>query len=63
MSLTENLLLEFGPDIKSLTIIPGSGGVFDVQVNDKLIFSSFRDGGFPEFEDVKQFVKGELRER
>ncbi len=63
MSLTEKLLLEFGPDIKSLTIIPGSGGIFDVHINNNLFFSSFRDGGFPEFDDVKRFVQDELKER
>ena len=61
MSLTEKLLLEFGPDIRSLTLIPGANGVFDVRVNDTLAFSAFRDEGFPQYDSIKQTVRDELK--
>ncbi len=61
MSLTEKLLLEFGPDIRNLTLIPGANGVFDVRVNDTLAFSTFRDEGFPQYDSIRQSVRDELK--
>lgn len=61
MSLTEKLLLEFGPDIRSLTLVPGANGVFDVRVNDTLAFSAFREEGFPQYDRIRQSVRDKLK--
>ena len=39
MSLADELLREFEHEIQSLEIIPLSGGRFEVNVNDALVFS------------------------
>jgi selenoprotein W-related protein len=33
-------------------LIEGSGGVFDVKVDDKLIYSKFQTGRFPEHDEI-----------
>lgn len=33
-----------------MTIVPGSGGVFDVAVNGKLVYSKQKTGTFPDYE-------------
>ena len=48
MRLTEKLLLEFGPDIKSLTLVPSGGGVFEVFLDGELVHSKARTGEFPD---------------
>ena len=45
-------LLSLGPSIDSITLVPGSGGVFDVFINDELVFSRHREGRFPETSEV-----------
>ena len=42
--VAEELKKEFGSDAN---LIPGSGGVFDVVVDGKLVYSKFMQGRFP----------------
>jgi selenoprotein W-related protein len=37
-------------------LIPGSGGVFDVTVDGKLVFSKQRTGRFPEAGEVEKLI-------
>lgn len=53
MSLAGRLLLELERDIDSLTLVPGSGGVFDVTVDGDLVYSKQKTGRFPEPGEVE----------
>ncbi len=44
MSLVIELLQKFEPEIESVTLVPSSGGRFEVVVNDVLVFSKFQAG-------------------
>lgn len=44
-------------DIASLTLIPEGGGVFEVTVNDQLIYSKKATGQFPNPDDILQKVR------
>jgi selenoprotein W-related protein len=39
------------------TLIPGSGGAFEVTVDDKLVFSKLQTGRFPEPGEIVQQLK------
>jgi selenoprotein W-related protein len=39
------------------TLIPGSGGVFDVTVDGRLVYSKHRTGRFPTSGEVVQIIK------
>jgi selenoprotein W-related protein len=39
-------------------LVPGSNGIFDVLVDQKLVFSKFQTGRFPEPGEVLQELKG-----
>jgi selenoprotein W-related protein len=39
VSLVQDLLAEFEPEIESLTLVPAEGGRFELTVNDQLLFS------------------------
>jgi selenoprotein W-related protein len=58
--LTARLLDEFKPDIQSLTLVPGTGGVFEVSVNGKNIYSKKQTGQFPEPEEIVKAVRARL---
>ena len=48
MSVTQELLTNHQHDIESLTLVTGSKGVFDVEVDGELIYSKTRTGRKPE---------------
>ena len=39
MSLANELLKSFEPDIQGITLVPSDGGKFEVSVNDRLVYS------------------------
>jgi selT/selW/selH-like putative selenoprotein len=50
-------ILELGERIKSLTLIPSSGGAFEIRANDKLIHSKLESGDWPDFYAVVSAIK------
>jgi selenoprotein W-related protein len=56
----DTLLRRFGPEIGLLTGVPGFGGVFDVRVDDQLIWSKDETGEFPEPERIVAEVGSRL---
>ena len=53
--MAEELKKESGSDAK---LIPGSGGIFDVIVDGKMIFSKYKTGHFPGPGEVAGLLKG-----
>ncbi len=51
--LAEQILSLLKTQVKSLEIIPSSGGVFEVSVDGDLIFSKKESGRFPEWEEIR----------
>lgn len=58
--LAQELLTTFEYDLASVTLVPASGGIFSVHLDDKLIFSRQTDGGFAELKDIKQRIRDEI---
>jgi selenoprotein W-related protein len=54
--MAEQLLGHYGKDISGLTLVPGSGGRFEVSVEGKLVFSKLKEGRFPEFAELKRLM-------
>jgi selenoprotein W-related protein len=50
-------ILELGERIKSLTLIPSSGGAFEIRANGKLLHSKLDTGDWPDFDAVVTAVK------
>ncbi|MGJ3284733.1 SelT/SelW/SelH family protein, partial [Klebsiella aerogenes] len=46
--MAQELLHTFSTDIASVTLVPGTGGIFTVSVDEALIWERKRDGGFPD---------------
>jgi selenoprotein W-related protein len=58
--LAQELLTTFESDIQSLTLVPGTGGVFDVRLNGNVIFSRKQASRFPESKELKQLVRDQV---
>ncbi len=60
VALTRSILNEQKNNISELTLIPSSGGVFEVTLNDQLLFSKKELDRFPEKDEVEGIVKDKL---
>jgi selenoprotein W-related protein len=50
-------ILDLGERIKSLTLIPSSGGAFEINANGKLLHSKLQSGDWPDFDKVVKEIK------
>ncbi len=55
--LAQELLSTFGEDIGEVSLVPGTGGIFEIRCGDDLLWERKRDGGFPEAKVLKQRVR------
>lgn len=55
--LAQELLTTFDGDIQSLTLKPGTGGIFDVRLDDVTIFSRKDQGRHADAAELKQLVR------
>ncbi|WP_412175611.1 SelT/SelW/SelH family protein [Albidovulum litorale] len=58
--MAQELLSTFGTDIGSVTLIPGTGGIFEIRVGDELVWERKRDGGFPDVKVLKQMIRDRI---
>jgi selenoprotein W-related protein len=52
--MAQELLATFDGDIESLTLRPGTGGVFDIQLDGAVLWSRKSEGRMPEITELKQ---------
>jgi len=60
--LAANLLKQFEPEIEAITLIPSGGGVYEVKVNDRLLYSKKATGRHANSGEVEQLVQKYIRE-
>ena len=52
--MAQELLTTFEEELGEVALIPGTGGVFNVRVKEKSVWSRERQGRFPEVKELKQ---------
>jgi len=50
-------ILELGERVASLTLIPSSGGAFEIRANGKLLHSKLESGDWPDFDAIVAAIK------
>ena len=55
--MAQELLSTFGSDLGEVALKPGTGGIFEISYEDRLIWERKADGGFPEAKVLKQRVR------
>jgi len=58
--MMQELLVTFEADIERVSLIPGSGGIFEVRLNKELLFSRKQAGRFPESKELKQLIRDRI---
>ena len=55
--LAQELLTTFEADLKMVSLQPGTGGIFEVRLNDHVIFNRKDADRFPESKELKQLIR------
>lgn len=55
--MAQELLSSFGQDLDSVTLVPGTGGVFTIQIDGETVWNRKVDGGFPDARQLKQILR------
>ena len=58
--MAQELLTTFPEEIGEVAMLPGTGGVFEIRVNDELIWSRKEQGRFPDIKELKQLVRDKI---
>lgn len=60
VALTRTLLREHANNLTKVSLIPSSGGVYEVKFNDELIFSKKELDRYPEDNEVEDIIRTKL---
>lgn len=55
--MAQELLSTFNTELGEVALVPGSGGIFEIRVDDTLIWSREQDDGFPDIKVLKARVR------
>lgn len=55
--MAQELLTSFEDELAEVALRPGRGGVFDITVDDRLVWSRATEGRFPDIKELKQRVR------
>ncbi len=58
--LAQELLTTFRAELRSVTLEAGQGGIFEIYLEDELLFSRKQAGHFPEAKELKQLVRDRI---
>ncbi|MBX3571967.1 MAG: SelT/SelW/SelH family protein [Mesorhizobium sp.] len=58
--MAQELLSSFGADLGEVTLVPGTGGIFEIHCDGELIWERKRDGGFPEAAELKRRLRDKV---
>jgi selenoprotein W-related protein len=55
--MAQELLVTFDDEVGEVALMPGTGGVFEIRVDGRDVWSRARDGGFPDAAELKRRVR------
>ncbi|TCL02892.1 MULTISPECIES: SelT/SelW/SelH family protein [Sodalis] len=55
--MAQELLQTFNTDLASVTLVPGSGGIYEITVEGEVLWDRKTDGGFPDAAQLKQRLR------
>jgi selenoprotein W-related protein len=58
--MAQELLSTFSLELAAVTLVPGTGGIFEIRLDGELVWERKRDGGFPDARHLKQMVRDRI---
>lgn len=55
--MAQEVLQTFSVEMGEVSLVPGTGGIFEIILDGELIWERKRDGGFPDIKVLKQMVR------
>ena len=55
--MSQELLTTFTDEITSLTLQPGTGGIFNITANNQTVWNRKEETGFPEITELKRRIR------
>lgn len=55
--MAQELLSSFPEELGAVSLRPGTGGIFEITLDEESIWERKRDGGFPDIRVLKQLVR------
>jgi len=55
--MAQELLTTFESELREVALAPSSGGIFEVRIEEELIWSRREQGRFPDIKELKQLVR------
>lgn len=60
VSLAQKVLNEHKNNIEDLSIVPSTGGAFEIRVDGNLIFSKLKENRFPGLGEAESLIRNEV---
>ena len=58
--MAQELLSTFEQELGEVSLIPGTGGIFEVRTENKILWSRKEQGRFPDIKELKQIVRDNI---
>ena len=58
--MAQELLSTFAEELGGVTLVPGTGGIFEITLDGDRIWERTANGGFPEIKILKQLVRDRI---
>ncbi len=55
--MAQEVLTTFEGELREVALAPGTGGIFEVRIEEELIWSRHEQGRFPDIKELKQLVR------
>lgn len=55
--MAQELLQTFAAELGEVALVPGTGGIFQIEADGQLLWDRARDGGFPDIVALKRLVR------
>lgn len=58
--MQQELFTTFQENLEAITLKQGTGGIYDIYLDDQMLFSRKKEGRFPEIKELKQLVRDHI---
>lgn len=58
--MAQELLQTFGEELAEVALIPGYGGIYEIRLDEELLWERKRDGGFPDAKEIKKRIRDRI---
>ena len=58
--MAQELLMTFEDELESVTLKPGTGGIFEIRIGRESVWSRKQMGRFPDIKELKQRIRDQI---